>query len=374
MPEDTDAAREATQSKPTIRDVAELAGVHPSTVSRVLNGDDSRAIAPTRERIRNAALTLGWRPNAIARSLSLGRSYAIGMSIPLFSYPPHASMIFGAERAAEERGNILVVTDSSDSEERLQSQLLRMSDRVDGFIVASASISSPTVSVLEQARIPFVLLNRRAAGSHRSVIGNDEHGVRLAAEHLNSIGHRKVAYFGVNDEIDTAQRRHAAFEAKCEQLGMTLHDANAIRMVTAQDDVQERLARMLFGDPSSAPTAIFADNLFTAANVLTAVKGLGLRVPEDVSVIGFDNAPIAAHLWVPLTAVQMPNEELGATAVETLLELLAGAVSEIDLVVPTLPTLVLRESTGPPRASSDALRAHSPRPASASSSAAQKHE
>ncbi|CAN5394464.1 substrate-binding domain-containing protein [soil metagenome] len=350
MPGDTDAPREASQSKPTIRDVAELAGVHPSTVSRVLNGDDSRAIAPTREKIRNAAATLGWRPNSIARSLSLGRSYAIGMSIPLFSYPPHASMIFGAERAAEDRGNILVVTDSSDSEERLQSQLLRMSDRVDGFIVASVSISSPTVSVLEQARIPFVLLNRRAAGSHRSVIGNDEYGVRLAAEHLRSLGHRSVAYFGVNDEIDTAQRRHAAFHSMCIELGMTLDDGNVMRMATAQEDVEPRLALMLFGEPSAAPTAIFADNLFTAANVLTAVKKLGLRVPEDVSVIGFDNAPIAAHLWVPLTAVQMPNEELGATAVESLLHLLAGGEGEMELVVPTLPSLVLRESTSPPRA------------------------
>lgn len=349
MPGGTEPPRESATPRPTIRDVAELAGVHPSTVSRVLNGDDSRAIAPTREKIRNAAATLGWRPNSIARSLSLGRSYAIGMSIPLFSYPPHASMIFGAERAAEERGNILVVTDSSDNEERLQSQLLRMSDRVDGFIVASVSVSSPTVSVLEQARIPFVLLNRRAAGTHRSVIGNDEHGVRLAAEHLRSLGHRTVAYLGVSDEIDTAQRRHAAFQAMCRELGMHLSDRNVVRMTTAQDDVEARLALMLRGDSSEAPTAIFADNLFTAANVLTAVKKLGLRVPEDVSVIGFDNAPIAAHLWVPLTAVQMPNEELGEAAVETLLQLLAGGEGEMELVVPTPPRLILRESTAPPR-------------------------
>lgn len=349
MPGETDAPRDAHKTRPTIRDVAELAGVHPSTVSRVLNGDDTRAIAATREKIRNAVETLGWRPNSIARSLSLGRSYAIGMSIPLFSYPPHASMISGAERAAEERGNILVVTDSSDSEQRLHSQLQRMSDRVDGFIVASVSVTSPTVPVLERTGIPFVLLNRRAAGSHRSVIGNDEHGVRLAAEHLRSLGHRRVAYFGVDDEIDTAQRRFAAFRAVCAELGLSLEERDVTRLATAQDDIGARLAVMLAGEPAVVPTAIFADNLFTAANVLTAVKQLGLRVPDDVSVVGFDNAPIAAHLWVPLTAVQMPNEELGAAAVETLLQLLARGDGAMEHVVPTLPTLVLRESTAAPR-------------------------
>jgi LacI family transcriptional regulator len=335
------------RQRATIRDVAELAGVHPSTVSRVLNGDDSRAVAPTRQKIRDAAAKLGWRPNSIARSLSVGRSYAIGMSIPSFSYPPHAAMIAGAERAAELSGNILVVMDSSEDEERLQSQLLRLSDRVDGFIVSSASLSSRVIPVLEDRKIPFVLLNRRASGSHRSVIGNDEQGVRLAVQHLFDAGHRRLAYLGVSDEIDTAARRFQAFSEFARELGVPLDKGAVTRLGHALQDVTPQLSALLAMPEDRRPTALFADNLLTAANCLTTLRSLGASVPEDYSVVGFDNAPIAAHLSVPLTAVQMPNEAMGAAAVASLLRYLEQGDSDLELVVNDQPYLEIRGSTRP---------------------------
>ena len=364
MPEGTNERRPASRSgkqepdagtsdglrsrqRATIRDVAELAGVHPSTVSRVLNGDDSRAVAPTRQKIRDAAAKLGWRPNSIARSLSVGRSYAIGMSIPSFSYPPHAAMIAGAERAAELSGNILVVMDSSEDEERLQSQLLRLSDRVDGFIVSSASLSSRVIPVLEDRKIPFVLLNRRASGSHRSVIGNDEQGVRLAVQHLFDAGHRRMAYLGVSDEIDTAARRFQAFSEFAREMGVPLDKGAVTRLGHALQDVTPQLSALLAMPEDRRPTALFADNLLTAANCLTTLRSLGASVPEDYSVVGFDNAPIAAHLSVPLTAVQMPNEAMGAAAVASLLRYLEQGDSDLELVVNDQPHLEIRGSTRP---------------------------
>jgi LacI family transcriptional regulator len=269
------------------------------------------------------------------------------MSIPSFSYPPHAAMIAGAERAAELSGNILVVMDSSEDEERLQSQLLRLSDRVDGFIVSSASLSSRVIPVLEDRKIPFVLLNRRASGSHRSVIGNDEQGVRLAVQHLFDAGHTRLAYVGVSDEIDTAARRFQAFSEFAREMGVPLDKGAVTRLGHALQDVTPQLSAILAMPEDRRPTALFADNLLTAANCLTTLRSLGVSVPEDCSVVGFDNAPIAAHLSVPLTAVQMPNEAMGAAAVASILRYLEQGDSDLELVVNDQPHLEIRGSTRP---------------------------
>jgi len=267
------------------------------------------------------------------------------MSIPSFTYPPHAAMIAGAERAAEESGNILVVMDTSDDEERLQSQLIRLSDRVDGFIVSSASLSSRVIPVLEERQIPFVLLNRRTTGSYRSIIGRDEDGVRLAIGHLFDAGHRRFAYVGVSDEIDTAARRLQSFSAYADELGLSIGEGATIRLRNALDDLSQPVAQLFQGRKEEHPTAFFVDNLLTAANSLTTLRNLGMRVPEDLSVIGFDDAPIAAHLSVPLTTVQMPNEAMGAAAVRSILHYLEEGDAELELVVPDAPRLVVRGST-----------------------------
>lgn len=332
----------------TIKDVAHLAGVHPSTVSRVLGGDERRAVAETRERIFAAAASLGWRPNSAARSLSMGRSYALGMLIPSFANPAYASMIAGAQRAAEESGNVLLATDTSDNEARMRVQIERMADRVDGFVVASAQLASPTVALLEERRIPFVLLNRRSAGSHVSVIGDDESGVRASVEHLRSLGHDRVAYIAGPKGIDTTERRVGAYRASMRDSSGPIPKSWVYRGSLAAERLHSGVERIMLLPEDQRPTALIAVNLVTAAQVLSTLRRLGFAVPEDVSVMGFDDWALAEHLWRPLTTVRMPNDEMGCQAVHELLKLLDGNMVPREIRVPVAPELVVRESTARP--------------------------
>ncbi len=346
-----------TGSRATIKDVAQLAGVHPSTVSRVLNGDDRRAVAETREKIHDAAKSLGWRPNSFARSLSLGRAYSIGMMIPTFVNPAYTSMIAGAQRAAEDQGNVLFVTDTSDDDEHMRLQLDRMSDRVDGFVVASASLASSAIPLLVERNIPFVLLNRRTHGGHPSVIADDERGVELALSHLYELGHRSIAYVAGPKGIDTVERRLHAYETFMEQHNLPRSRSLMYRGALTAAGIDSGIQRLLDPAQKVRPTALFAVNLLAAAQALTSVKALGLRVPEDLSVVGFDDWPLADHLWVPLTTVRMPSEAMGRLAVSTLLSLLDGKDVLTESLVEEEPELVLRASTCSPPSAKSAARA-----------------
>lgn len=343
-------------SRVTIRDVAQLAGVHPSTVSRVLNGDDRRAVAETREKIHAAAKSLGWRPNSFARSLSLGRAYSIGMMIPTFGNPAYTSMIAGAQRAAEDQGNVLFVTDTSDDDTHMRVQLDRMSDRVDGFVVASASMASSAIPLLVERNIPFVLLNRRTHGGHPSVIADDERGVELALSHLYDLGHRSIAYVAGPKGIDTVERRLHAYEKFVDEHDLPRSRSLMYRGVLTPAGIDGGIQRLLDPAQKDRPTALFAVNLLAAAQALTSVKALGLRVPQDLSVVGFDDWPLADHLWVPLTTIRMPSEAMGRLAVDTLLRLLDSKEVPTENMVEEEPELVLRASTCPPAPAKPATR------------------
>lgn len=336
--------------RPTIRDVAELAGVHPSTVSRVLSGDDRRAVAETRERIFEAAKHLGWRPNSVARSLSMGRAYALGMLIPTFANPAYASMIAGAQRAAEDSGNVLLVTDTSDNEARMKVQIERLADRADGFVVASAALNSPTVALLQERGLPFVLLNRRSAGEHVSVVGDDEAGVHMSLEYLSQLGHRRIAYLAGPRGVDTVERRVGAFRDFMRSQGLPLLKDWVYRGSLAPDRLLTGLARIMSAPADERPTAVVAVNLLTASQVLSGLRGLGIGVPEDVSVVGFDDWPLAEHLWRPLTTVRMPTEAMGEQALRELLTVLEGQSSPRETRVKVPPELIIRESTAIPPA------------------------
>jgi LacI family transcriptional regulator len=331
-----------------LADVAQVAGVGTSIVSRVLNRDATLSIRPeTRERILTAARELNYRPNAIARGLKLARTMTIGLVIPNLAYPVNAEIIRGAERRAAAAGYVVLL---ADSEEFLQAgeafeRLLR-EGRVDGLLVASASTDEGVVGALARAGLPFVLVNRRVARVSPSVTVDDVRGMKIGVEHLIALGHRRIAYIGGPADADTARRRLTGFRTAMREARL---QAPAARVAEAPFDEEggfRAMAELLQREPR--PTAVAVWSLAAAVGALAAARQGGVRVPEELSIVAFHDAPMASYLDPPLTTVRMPLHEMAERGVECLLALIDGREVEKSVVVGTSPVLVERESTRPP--------------------------
>jgi LacI family transcriptional regulator len=330
-----------------LADVATAAGVGTSIVSRVLNGDPTVSIRPqTRDRILAAARELNYRPNAFARGLKLARTMTIGLVIPNLAYPVNAEIIRGAERRAAAVGYVVLL---ADSEEFLQAgeafeRMLR-ERRVDGLLIASASTREPVVQALARESLPFVLVNRRVPHVGPSVTVDDAGGMRLGVEHLLALGHRGIAHIAGPEDADTARRRLAGFRAAMQAARLRVP---APYVTTASYDEKGGFVAMeqLLSQPVR-PTAVTVWSLGAAIGALAAARRHGVAVPNELSVVGFHDAPIAEFLDPPLTTVLMPLREMAERSVDCLLAMVDGQVAE-DIVVETAPTLIERASTAAP--------------------------
>lgn len=334
-----------------LADVAEAAGVGTSIVSRVLNGDPTVAIRPeTRERILRAASDLNYRPNAFARGLKLARTMTLGMVIPNLAYPVNAEIIRGAERAAAAAGYVVLV---ADADEFLQTgeayQRLLLEQRVDGLLIASASTTEPFLVELASQGLPFVLVNRRVPHMGPSVTVDDARGTELAVSHLLSLGHRRIAHIAGPRDADTARRRLAGFRAGLRAGGIRVPAGYVVEAPYEEEGGLQAMERLLRLEPR--PTAVVVWSLAAAIGGLAAANRRGVRIPGEISVVGFHDAPIAAYLHPPLTTVRMPLREMAERSVERLLRLVDGRPVK-SVVVQTAPVLVERASTQPPPAGS----------------------
>jgi LacI family transcriptional regulator len=328
-----------------LADVARSARVGISTASRVLNGDPTISTrADTRERIHREAQRLSYRPNWFARGLKLARAATFGMVMPNLAYPVNAEIIRGAERAAAAAGYVLVLVDA---EEFLQArdafQRLLQERRLDGLLIANA----PTTARLPpQGRaLPFVLVNRRAPRLGASVTVDDAAGMRLAVEHLIELGHRRVAHVAGPRDDDTARRRLAGFRAAMRAAELPVETQFVTEASFEEAAGFRAMERVL--EPRARPTAVAVWSLGAAIGALASARRRGLRVPEELSVVAFHDAPLAAYLDPPLTTIRMPLRELGERSVDCLVKLVEGA-STPSIVIQTPPLLVLRDSTAPP--------------------------
>ena len=330
-----------------LADVAQAAGVGTSIASRVLNGDPTVSIRPdTRERILVAARELNYRPNALARGLKLARTMTLGMVIPNLAYPVNAEIIRGAERAAAAAGYVMLL---ADAEEFLQTgeayRRLLLERRVDGLLIASASTSESFLEELASQGLPFVLVNRRVPHVGPSVTADDARGMQIAVEHLVGLGHRRIAHIAGPADVDTARRRLAGFRAGMRAARLRVPSGWIAEASYEEEDGFRAMERLVLLDPR--PTAVAIWSLGAAIGGLSAARRHGVRVPEELSVVGFHDAPIAAYLEPPLTTVRMPLREMTARSVERLLRIVAGERVG-NLAIRTPPTLVERSSTGPP--------------------------
>lgn len=344
------AAKPTVVRKPArLADVAAAAGVGPSIVSRILNEDPTLSVRPeTRERVIIAARDLDYRPSFLARGLRSARSMTIALIVPNLAYPVNAEIIHGAHSAATSRSYASVVVDADEffaSGETFRSLLLER--RVDGVLIAGASddeASRKLVADLEQFELPFVLVNRRLPGVDPWIILDDASGMALAVEHLAELGHRRIGLVGGPETADTATRRLEGFRRGMRANGLRV-DRQLMVTSTYEEEGGYRAMGHLLEAPRS-PTAIAVWSLGAAIGAMAAARRGGLRLPDDLSIVAFHDAPLAAYLDPPLTTVQMALAEMGARAVDLLLDLIAGAPAR-SAVIDAPPLLVVRGSTAP---------------------------
>ncbi|MEJ7749789.1 MAG: substrate-binding domain-containing protein, partial [Candidatus Limnocylindrales bacterium] len=227
--------------------------------------------------------------------------------------------------------------------EELYSRLIT-DGRVDGLIVAFATLDDHLVSKLAERGIPLVLVNRRTAGVHGSVVVEDERGSALAVEHLVGLGHRRIGYVGLAAETDTARRREHGFRSAIQAAGLTVEAGWVVSGAPTLAGGQSAVEPVVRRSPAARPTGMFVASLLGAIGVLAGMRAGGLSVPDEMSVIAFNDHELAGHLDPPLTTVRMPNLQMGAQAVSLLLDAIDGQ-DQRDVVIDEPPVIVVRGST-----------------------------
>jgi LacI family transcriptional regulator len=342
MAEQSERAR---PGRATLNDVALLASVDRSVVSRVVNEDPKLNVRPeTRQRVRAAIEKLGYRPNAAARSLRTSRTYMYGLLIPDFANPVYAEIIKGAESAARALGYGLMTTTACDVRRGLDNYLdLFGQGRVDGLLLAGEEAGG-VHDHLHPAPVPWLLVNRAVPNSRRYVVLDDERGSRLAVEHLLELGHRRIAHIAGPDITDTSRRRYAGYLGALRDAGLPADPNLMVRAdYTPRGGASALQALLTRPNP---PTAVFVANVASAVGALHSARAMDLSVPRELSVITVHDLPLTGYLVPALTTVRMPLEELGRRAVQRL----AGSPDHdaITDVVRGPIELVQRESTAPP--------------------------
>ena len=336
---------EGTPRNPArIADVASLAGVGVATVSRVLNG--RVGVRPsTRERVVEAIEALNYRPSSLARSLSLQRTMVVATLLPWFTNPSAVQRVRGiVDGLSDSKYDLMVFDIESEDRQRRAFELFDRGDRADGLLVVSTLPPEAEVNRLRAAGIPCVLIDAIHA-SFPSIAVDDVEGGEIATRHLVELGHRRIALIGdppPEFRFDWSRDRTRGYERALATAGIEAR-ADYVREGTRLPHVARAVAAELLSLPER-PTAVFAASDTQAIGVLEAARSLGISVPGELSVIGFDDIEVAAYLG--LTTVRQPLVESGRRGATLLLELLAGGqVAPLRELLPL--ELVVRGTTGP---------------------------
>ncbi|MCL4795525.1 MAG: LacI family transcriptional regulator [Bryobacteraceae bacterium] len=333
--------------RPTsIKDIARLANVSHSTVSRALR-DSPLVNHETAAEIRRLADKMGYRLSAAARSLVTQRTDTIGVVVTTIADPFAAGVVEGIEEAANEHGlSVLLANSNADPERELRVVRTLEERRVDGIIVTASRVGALYIPELERMQVPIVLLNNQHPGefAHSVMIANTEASEALAG-HLIGLGHRQIAYLGDRFGRESDAERFEGFRRALTAAGLKLEKRFVVHGDGRPEGGHEAMARLLEGP--RRPTAVFCYNDMSALGALLAIREAGLRVPADISVTGFDDLYLAQYTEPPLTTVRQPMRRMGRLALETLIQLLAGDRTKRNLKVPG--ELIIRGSTAAPQ-------------------------
>lgn len=332
--------------KATAAEVARKAGVSVSAVSRVFNPGRS-ASSTMATRVMKAAQELDYRPNLLARSLSVGRTRMIGLVVPYLYNQYYAEVLEGLSVALQAEGYhvlVFVVPKTAISIDQVVDDLLNY--RVDGLIVASVAISSQLAERCTEAGVPVLLFNRiEDHQNFPSVTSDNLGGGRMAGEHLLELGHRRIGYIAGWEGASTQRDREAGFVEALAKGGVQLVARGAGNYV--REDACDAAQAMF--DRSDHPTAVFVANDFMAFAVLDKLRhGLGLRVPEDVSVMGYGDIAMAAWPAYALTTVRQPTAKMVKRSVDLLLKMV-GEPDDSATSVVLKSTLIKRATTAQPK-------------------------
>ncbi len=327
----------------TIYDIAKMAGVNPSTVSRAL-GHQPGVSVETRKLVEDAAAQLSFRVNPLAREVPTGRTGTVGLIVADITNPSYFDIIRGAQSAAAARGLTLVLAESSESGSTESVVAQRIQPSTDGLILASPRMSDPGIRELNKAK-PVVVINRSVDGIE-SVVPDIEPGIGDAVRHLAANGHTRFAFLTGPEQSWISARRWDSFRAACEWAGRT---AQPIPTVAPTQEGGRRAAREVL---ATGATAALCYNDLLAIGLMRELQAAGVKVPDEFSVVGFDNIFGADFTTPTLTSIASPFKECGATALERLLSLRQGAEGSLRDVStplrdsPLRTTLIVRGSSG----------------------------
>ena len=338
------------QRPATLRDVAALSMVHASTASRALNpGTRSLVNSETVARVLRAAGELGYRPNSLARGLKTNRTHTIGMLLPDLTNPLFPPIVRGIEDTLGPADYTLILANTDNHDDRERQTLAKMMDRrVDALILATAHRNAPMVDEVIAAGMPVVLVNRTVDDPYVAAVTGDDHaGIGLAVRHLIGLGHSKIAHVGGPQHLSTGFTRYLSFLAWMRIEGL---DADPSLIVFADwfhEDPGAKAFRTLL-DERNDFTAVIAGNDLIAIGCYDVLKDAGRAVAVDVSIVGYNDMPFADRLDPPLTTIRIPHYQIGVRAAELILEILEKPEGPNPGSIKLAPSLVVRQSTGPP--------------------------
>lgn len=330
----------------SIKDIARVAKVSHSTVSRALR-NSPLVSRETAERIRQIAEEMGYRPSAVARSLVTRKTKTIGVVVTTIADPFIAEVVSGIEEVANDHGySVFLANSNADPDREIKVVHSFHERRVDGILVTASRVGALYIGHLSEMKVPIVLINNQHPGEFvHSVMIDNVTASRMATEHLIHLGHRRIAYIGDQFGYQSDTERFAGYRQALERAGLTFQPELVVHGDGKPEGGMRAMEQLLRLSP--LPTAVFCYNDMTALGALRVARMRGLRVPEDISLVGFDDLFIASYTEPPLTTIRQPKRRMGQRAMELLLQLLRGEDSQQTIWMQG--ELIVRHSTAPPR-------------------------
>lgn len=329
----------------TIKDVARHAGVSPAIISRILNNDISLSIKDTtRQKVLDSIVTLNYRPNPVARGLRCNSTAILGMIVPDIANPFFVDIIKGAQTAAMESGYCLMIINTEEKDETETKTIEILSQqRVDGILNLSAHMDQGATNKLNGSKLPYVLVNRNSADGDTSFVGLDNvEGAVLAVEHLIGLRHRKIAHITGPGYTDTGIGRLQGYRMALMQHKIAYRSEYCVEAPFTFEGGLQAITKLC--SLPDRPTAVFASNDLIAMGAIAGASALSLNVPNDLSIIGFNDIWLAQYTMPPLSTVYFDNYLMGYEACKMLISKIVNPELKANMFI-LKPKLVVRQST-----------------------------